>query len=190
MSFFKSYSAYAGATDAMIQWWNGHNAVGFFLTRGQYPEAGEDVDEFVRSTVAWHLQNAGPMERELPNERCALITERKIPSNGPPAQDYEFNDSDSEHLPAHLFDRKTALGFLRSYAFLIRHPSDLKIAREVGLIPDLESTTPNPSPQITWTTWAIFISHFQSIPDSAVSKRYHFGHLRLGRCSESESLNS
>ncbi|WP_172434050.1 cytochrome-c oxidase, cbb3-type subunit I [Metapseudomonas otitidis] len=30
----KSYSLYAGATDAMIQWWYGHNAVGFFLTTG------------------------------------------------------------------------------------------------------------------------------------------------------------
>jgi cytochrome c oxidase cbb3-type subunit 1 len=30
----KSYSAYAGAQDAMIQWWYGHNAVGFFLTAG------------------------------------------------------------------------------------------------------------------------------------------------------------
>jgi cytochrome c oxidase cbb3-type subunit 1 len=33
-SFWKSYSAYAGATDAMVQWWYGHNAVGFFLTAG------------------------------------------------------------------------------------------------------------------------------------------------------------
>ena len=30
----KSYSMYSGATDAMIQWWYGHNAVGFFLTAG------------------------------------------------------------------------------------------------------------------------------------------------------------
>ena len=30
----KSYSVYAGATDAMVQWWYGHNAVGFFLTAG------------------------------------------------------------------------------------------------------------------------------------------------------------
>lgn len=29
-----SYSAYAGVQDAMIQWWYGHNAVGFFLTAG------------------------------------------------------------------------------------------------------------------------------------------------------------
>jgi cytochrome c oxidase cbb3-type subunit 1 len=30
----KSYSAYAGTVDAMVQWWYGHNAVGFFLTTG------------------------------------------------------------------------------------------------------------------------------------------------------------
>ncbi len=30
----KSYSAYAGVQDAMIQWWYGHNAVGFLLTTG------------------------------------------------------------------------------------------------------------------------------------------------------------
>jgi len=30
----KSYSIYAGTTDAMVQWWYGHNAVGFFLTAG------------------------------------------------------------------------------------------------------------------------------------------------------------
>jgi len=28
----KSYSLFSGATDAMVQWWYGHNAVGFFLT--------------------------------------------------------------------------------------------------------------------------------------------------------------
>jgi cytochrome c oxidase cbb3-type subunit I len=30
----KSYGAAAGVQDAMIQWWYGHNAVGFFLTAG------------------------------------------------------------------------------------------------------------------------------------------------------------
>ncbi len=29
-----SYSVYAGVQDAMVQWWYGHNAVGFFLTAG------------------------------------------------------------------------------------------------------------------------------------------------------------
>ena len=30
----KSYVVYTGAVDAMVQWWYGHNAVGFFLTAG------------------------------------------------------------------------------------------------------------------------------------------------------------
>ncbi|MCW8964891.1 MAG: cytochrome-c oxidase, cbb3-type subunit I [Gammaproteobacteria bacterium] len=33
-SWFKSYSLFVGAQDAMVQWWYGHNAVGFFLTAG------------------------------------------------------------------------------------------------------------------------------------------------------------
>ncbi|MEQ8713761.1 MAG: cytochrome-c oxidase, cbb3-type subunit I [Cyclobacteriaceae bacterium] len=32
VSFMKSYSAYAGVQDALVQWWYGHNAVAFFLT--------------------------------------------------------------------------------------------------------------------------------------------------------------
>ena len=34
VSFLKSYSVYSGVQDAMVQWWYGHNAVGFFLTAG------------------------------------------------------------------------------------------------------------------------------------------------------------
>jgi cytochrome c oxidase cbb3-type subunit 1 len=33
-TLWKSYSVYPGVQDAMIQWWYGHNAVGFFLTAG------------------------------------------------------------------------------------------------------------------------------------------------------------
>lgn len=32
VDIFKSYSAYAGVQDALVQWWYGHNAVAFFLT--------------------------------------------------------------------------------------------------------------------------------------------------------------
>ena len=34
VSLTESYPIYSGATDAMVQWWYGHNAVGFFLTAG------------------------------------------------------------------------------------------------------------------------------------------------------------
>jgi len=32
VAFLKSYPVYAGAQDAIVQWWYGHNAVAFFLT--------------------------------------------------------------------------------------------------------------------------------------------------------------
>ncbi len=32
VGLYKSYSAYAGVQDALVQWWYGHNAVAFFLT--------------------------------------------------------------------------------------------------------------------------------------------------------------
>ena len=34
VTLWKSYPIYAGTVDAMVQWWYGHNAVGFFLTAG------------------------------------------------------------------------------------------------------------------------------------------------------------
>ncbi|MEX2132216.1 MAG: cytochrome-c oxidase, cbb3-type subunit I, partial [Pseudohongiellaceae bacterium] len=34
VTFSKSYSLYPGAQDAIVQWWYGHNAVGFLLTGG------------------------------------------------------------------------------------------------------------------------------------------------------------
>ena len=34
VTFTKSYIVYSGTVDAMVQWWYGHNAVGFFLTAG------------------------------------------------------------------------------------------------------------------------------------------------------------
>jgi len=34
VSLTKSYPIYSGVIDAMMQWWYGHNAVGFFLTAG------------------------------------------------------------------------------------------------------------------------------------------------------------
>ncbi len=34
VTFSKSYSLFAGAQDAIVQWWYGHNAVGFLLTGG------------------------------------------------------------------------------------------------------------------------------------------------------------
>ncbi|HVZ06485.1 EAL domain-containing protein [Rhodopila sp.] len=49
---------------------------------GQYPSMGDDLEAFVRETLAWHLNNDGPLERELPDGRWVLITERRTPDGG------------------------------------------------------------------------------------------------------------
>jgi cytochrome c oxidase cbb3-type subunit 1 len=58
-TMMKSYSVYPGAIDAMVQWWYGHNAVGFFLTAaflGMMPyfipkQAGRPVYSYRLSVV-------------------------------------------------------------------------------------------------------------------------------------------
>ncbi|WP_428488340.1 bifunctional diguanylate cyclase/phosphodiesterase [Rhodopila sp.] len=49
---------------------------------GQYPEATDDIEQFVADTVAWHRHNQGPIERELPGSRWALVTEQRIADGG------------------------------------------------------------------------------------------------------------
>ncbi len=49
---------------------------------GQYPNIGDDIDAFVKEITAWHHSSAPPRERELPNGRWLLITERKTPDGG------------------------------------------------------------------------------------------------------------
>ena len=66
---------------------------------------------------------------------------------------------------------RTALGYLRSYSFLILHESDYLIAQRADLIPK----------DIPYQEFRHFILPFRSIPDEHVSPRYHFGQLRLTR---------
>lgn len=66
----------------------------------------------------------------------------------------------------------SALGFLRTYYYLIQHESDFEIARnETRLLP----------PDVTWTEFCAFSKGFLDISDDAVSERYHYGEIRLTR---------
>lgn len=67
--------------------------------------------------------------------------------------------------------RALATGFLRSYAYLVRHHSDLVFAHEHNLIPE----------SVDWPSWTLFIAYFRRLPDCRVAKRYHYGQLRLSR---------
>lgn len=64
---------------------------------------------------------------------------------------------------------RAALGFLRTYAYLIEYESDFRVAKDYSLIP---SST-------TWKAWNAFISQICDVPDTNVSARYRFGELRL-----------
>lgn len=68
------------------------------------------------------------------------------------------------------FDRRVALGFMRSYVYLIQHETDFNLAKDKGLLPDVE-----------WLAWSTFIHGFRFLQDSQVSHRYHFGQIRLSR---------
>lgn len=50
--------------------------------RGQYPQAGDDIESFVREIQAWHRGDHPPMERLLPDGRWVLVTERRTPDGG------------------------------------------------------------------------------------------------------------
>jgi signal transduction histidine kinase/DNA-binding response OmpR family regulator len=50
--------------------------------RGQYPQAGDDLEAFLLESKAFHLSNQPPMERLLPDGRWVLITERRTPDGG------------------------------------------------------------------------------------------------------------
>jgi signal transduction histidine kinase/CheY-like chemotaxis protein/HPt (histidine-containing phosphotransfer) domain-containing protein len=50
--------------------------------RGQYPQAGEDIERFVAGTTAWHRGDHPSMERLLPDGRWLMVSERRTPDGG------------------------------------------------------------------------------------------------------------
>jgi hypothetical protein len=86
--------------------------------------------------------------------------------------------SNGEGEIAQMFDHtalspncRAAIGFLRTYGYMIRHESDFRIAKASRLLPD----------DTTYADFQKFIDPFRRIPDAATSPRYHYGQLRLTR---------
>jgi hypothetical protein len=95
-----------------------------------------------------------------------------------PLPDYLLDyDYWSEHLCSddNLDLHQSACGLLLSYAWLVRHQSDLAIAHEIGLL----------AKDIAWPDWVQFLDAFLDninlVTLSDVSKRYRYGELRLSR---------
>lgn len=74
------------------------------------------------------------------------------------------------------FLKKSSYGFLRTYAYLIRHRSDFRTAVDCGLIPG-----PSDTSKLSWEQFSAFIAPFRDVDDSMVSPRYTYGQLRLTR---------
>jgi hypothetical protein len=69
------------------------------------------------------------------------------------------------------YNRKAALGFLRSYGLLIQHESDFIIAKQANLVPK----------GVSFVKFQKFIKPFRELSDGDVSPRYHYGQFRLTR---------
>jgi hypothetical protein len=93
-----------------------------------------------------------------------------------PLPDYLFEyDYWNKNLCSDLELHKSACGLLLSYAWLVRHKSDLDIAKERGLL----------SKNVEWIHWVQFLDCFLDNVDlstlSQVNQRYKYGELRLSR---------
>ncbi|CAP91133.1 Pc13g00640, partial [Penicillium rubens Wisconsin 54-1255] len=81
--------------------------------------------------------------------------------------------SDPSKYGAEVKLRMAALGYLRTYFYLIQHESDLRIAKDPAL-----SLVPK---EVTWPQFCQFTACFHNITDHEVSERYHYGEIRLTR---------
>ncbi|KAI7763495.1 hypothetical protein LZL87_010560 [Fusarium oxysporum] len=84
-------------------------------------------------------------------------------------RDHLCNNNTSEDVRI----RRAALGYLRTYYYLIRHESDFRIAKDPNLCLIPES--------ITWEQFCDFTSDLDKILDKDVSLRYAYGQIRLTR---------
>ncbi|EXL71844.1 hypothetical protein FOPG_12474 [Fusarium oxysporum f. sp. conglutinans race 2 54008] len=86
--------------------------------------------------------------------------------------DYEFWEQD---LCNDITLYESAYGLLMSYVWLVRHPSDLRVASRAGLLPA----------DIDWNNWVAFVTDLNVRLDSTmlcnVDRRYRYGELRLSR---------
>ncbi|KAH7015895.1 hypothetical protein EDB80DRAFT_708844 [Ilyonectria destructans] len=67
--------------------------------------------------------------------------------------------------------RRAALGYLRTYRYLIQHESDFRIAKQEHLIPS----------DAEYPRFMAFVHGFGRVQDHDVSLRYSYGQLRLTR---------
>lgn len=151
-----------------------------------------DVDK-VAERLWWmskqDSRNISPLHRQLVKGRSIVVTEdpklhlvwiydrvfiKPLPRfMGSHAFWKEFlcKDTDSKGRGARI--HRAALGYLRTYYYLIQHESDLRIATDQNLCLVRANTT--------WEEFCAFRSSLCDITDQDVSLRYAYGEIRLTR---------
>ena len=92
---------------------------------------------------------------------------------------YLIPQSSKEHSPSSQPIFRAATGFVRSYAYLIKHKSDFRIAKSIN-DPSLRLI----SKKIKYEDFCRFIESFAHISDSETGPRWQFGELRLSRLNK------
>lgn len=68
-----------------------------------------------------------------------------------------------------------AMGFLLSYAALVQHEIDFRIAKQLYLLP----------PELKWSQWVALVDELlHSVHVNTINKRYLYGELRQGRLND------
>ncbi|KAI8626566.1 hypothetical protein F5Y19DRAFT_220387 [Xylariaceae sp. FL1651] len=149
----------------------------------------EDLDR-VADKLWWMSKqdsgNISPLHRQIVKQRAIVVTEdpklhlvwihnrifiKPLPKY---IVSYRFwRDHLNDKNDAIRRIRTAALGYLRTYIYLIKHESDFRIAQDPSLL-----LVPC---DITWERFNQFAADLVSIADFDVSPRYAYGEIRLTR---------
>lgn len=99
-------------------------------------------------------------------------------------------------LPAYLLDEtilgqiklnprlyRATRGYLRSWTYLLQNPTDLEVAIEARLLPGSINPKDSSTRKLQYSPEEIFkmLKPYRYVENDKVSRRYHWGQLRLGR---------
>lgn len=158
----------------------------------EYDLCSEDLDR-VGEKLWWmskqDSRNVSPLHRQLVKQRALIVTEdpklhlvwihNRIFIKPLPKyllsytfwEQYLGGRDDNDDGTARIV--RAALGYLRTYTYLVRYESDFRIALDPGL-----QLLP---PDVTWEQFCAFRSDLARIADDDVSQRYRYGEIRLTR---------
>ena len=175
---------------------NGKKHILDFLEKSLFSPDLEQIADKLWWMSKQDSRNISPLHRQIVKSRRILVTEdpklhlvwikdrifvKPLPEyllSHEFWERYILDDDDIENEKAETTEqrarvRKSALGLLRSYFYLVQHESDFRIARDPGLCLVPRRTT--------WEGFCAFSATFNTIRDDEVTWRYAYGEIRLTR---------